>query len=123
MNERTYHTIIVGSGAGGSAAAYNLVQADQQVLLLEKGGVLPRDGSTLDVKTVFKEGRYKNKDTWVDKKNNIFVPSEFYNVGGKTKWIAGSMIKPCRCSRWMPRPGWIPPAVPCLIRPSGPLPP
>ncbi len=93
MNERTYDTIIVGSGGGGSAAAYNLVQAGQQVLLLEKGGVLPRDGSTLDVKTVFKEGRYHNKDAWVDNKNNTFVPHEFYNVGGKTKWYGAALMR------------------------------
>jgi choline dehydrogenase-like flavoprotein len=93
MNERTYDTIIVGSGAGGSAAAYNLVLAGQQVLLLEKGGILPRDGSTLDVKTVFKEGRYKNKDAWVDNKNNTFVPSEFHNVGGKTKWYGAALLR------------------------------
>lgn len=93
MYERTYDTIIVGSGCGGSAAAYNLVQAGQQVLLLEKGGVLPRDGSTLDVKTVFKEGRYHNKDAWVDNKNNTFVPHEFYNVGGKTKWYGAALMR------------------------------
>ncbi len=59
MQESIYDAIIVGSGAGGCAAAYNLVQGGRQVLLLEKGGVLPRDGSTLDVNTVFSEGRYK----------------------------------------------------------------
>lgn len=93
MNERIYDTIIVGSGAGGSAAAYNLVQAGRQVLLLEKGGVLPRDGSTLDVKTVFKEGRYKNHSAWVDNKNNTFVPGETYNVGGKTKWYGAALLR------------------------------
>ena len=93
MNDNTYDTIIVGSGAGGSAAAYNLVQAGQQVLVLEKGGVLPRDGSTLDVKTVFKEGRYKNQTAWVDNRNNTFVPSEFYNVGGKTKWYGAALLR------------------------------
>lgn len=90
MNEKMFDTIIIGSGAGGAAAAYNLVQAGQQVLVLLKGGVLPRDGSTLDVKTVFKEGRYKNRTVWVDNNNNSYVPSEFYNVGGKTKWYGAA---------------------------------
>ncbi|HPE74424.1 MAG TPA: FAD-dependent oxidoreductase, partial [Candidatus Competibacter sp.] len=45
MNER-YDTLIVGSGAGGSAAAYALAHAGRRVLLLEKGRELPRDGST-----------------------------------------------------------------------------
>ena len=93
MNENQYDTIIIGSGAGGSAAAYNLVKADRQVLVLEKGGVLPRDGSTLDVKTVFKEGRYKNQTAWVDNRNHTFVPSEFYNVGGKTKWYGAALLR------------------------------
>ena len=93
MNENIYDAIIIGSGAGGAAAAYNLVQAGKQVLVLEKGGVLPRDGSTLDVKTVFKEGRYKNQTAWVDNRNHTFVPSEFYNVGGKTKWYGAALLR------------------------------
>lgn len=93
MELNIYDVIIVGSGAGGSAAAYNLVQAGRQVLLLEKGTVLPRDGSTLDVKTVFKEGRYKNHSVWLDGKNNTFVPGENYNVGGKTKWYGAALMR------------------------------
>jgi choline dehydrogenase-like flavoprotein len=92
MKNNNYDAIIVGSGAGGSAATYNLVQAGRQLLLLEKGGVLPRDGSTLDVKSVFKEGRYKNHSPWLDRKNNTFVPGENYNVGGKTKWYGTALL-------------------------------
>ena len=49
MNEFPYDALIIGSGAGGSAAAYQLARAGRRVLLLEKGRELPRDGSTLDV--------------------------------------------------------------------------
>ena len=52
MNVAHYDAIIIGSGAGGSAAVYALARAGQRVLLLEKGRELPRDGSTLDVDQV-----------------------------------------------------------------------
>ncbi|MGW8221265.1 MAG: NAD(P)-binding protein [Syntrophobacteria bacterium] len=86
MTDKTYDAIIIGSGAGGSAVAYNLVHAGKRVLILEKGDVVPRDSSTLDVKTVFKEGRYKSHEPWVDGLNRTFMPGEYLNVGGKTKW-------------------------------------
>ena len=41
----THDVIIIGSGAGGAAAAYVLAHAGLDVLLLERGPVLPRDGS------------------------------------------------------------------------------
>ncbi len=88
-----HDVIIVGSGAGGSAAAYRLIKAGKRVLVLEKGGVLPRDGSTLDVKTVFQSGRFKNQEPWVDGKSKEFVPGEFYNVGGKTKWYGAALLR------------------------------
>ena len=47
-----YDIIIIGSGAGGSAAAYHLTQTGKRVLLLEKGPPLPKDGSTLDIEEV-----------------------------------------------------------------------
>jgi choline dehydrogenase-like flavoprotein len=93
MNETTYDVIIIGSGAGGAAAAFNLVGSGKRVLMLEKGEQLPRDGSTLDVKTVLKEGRFKNQKAWVDNQNRTFVPGEFYNVGGKTKWYGAALLR------------------------------
>ena len=88
-----YDAIIVGSGAGGASVAYKLVHAGRRVLMLEKGSRLPRDGSTLDTKTVFKEGAFKDKATWVDGHNRKFSPDEFHNVGGKTKWYGAALLR------------------------------
>jgi choline dehydrogenase-like flavoprotein len=85
--------IVVGSGAGGASAAYRLIKGRRRVLLLEKGGFLPRDRSTLDVKQVFKSGRFKNQEHWVDGENREFIPGEFYNVGGKTKWYGAALLR------------------------------
>jgi len=88
-----YDIIIVGSGAGGAAVAYKAAQAGKRVLVLERGNRLPRDGSTLDTKTVFKEGTFKNKNTWADGQNRLFIPDELYNVGGKTKWYGAALLR------------------------------
>ena len=44
MSEQSFDAIIIGSGAGGAAAAYSLANAGRKVLVLEKGDRLPRDG-------------------------------------------------------------------------------
>lgn len=89
----TYDVIIIGSGAGGSAAAYSLVNAGKRVLLLEKGNYLPRDGSTLDVARVFKQGQFRSRQPWVDRHHRSLVPEEYYNVGGKTKWYGAALLR------------------------------
>ena len=92
MNER-YDTLIVGSGAGGSAAAYALARAGRRVLLLEKGQELPRDGSTLDVDKVIRQGIFKSKEHWLDKNGRTFEPEEYFNLGGKTKWYGAALAR------------------------------
>ena len=92
MNER-YDTLIVGSGAGGSAAAYALAHAGRRVLLLEKGRELPRDGSTLDVDKVIRQGIFKSKEHWLDKNGRTFEPEEYFNLGGKTKWYGAALAR------------------------------
>lgn len=93
MASSTYDVIIVGSGAGGASAAYKLVKAGKRVLVVEKGGELPRDGSTLDVKQVFVEGRFKTKDQWLDGQGRVMHPDEYNNVGGKTKWYGAALLR------------------------------
>jgi choline dehydrogenase-like flavoprotein len=89
----SYDTIIVGSGAGGCAAAYRLVHAGQRVLLIEKGEPLPLDGSTLDLDKVIRQGAFKNKEPWLDKDDRCLVPEEYFNLGGKTKWYGAALLR------------------------------
>jgi choline dehydrogenase-like flavoprotein len=92
MSER-YDALIIGSGAGGSAAAYALAQAGHRVLLLEKGRELPRDGSTMDVDKVIRQGIFKSKEPWLDRNGRTFEPEEYFNLGGKTKWYGAALAR------------------------------
>lgn len=85
--------IVIGSGAGGAAAAYKLASAGKRVLVVEKGPFLPRDASTLDIREVFIDGAFKNHNVWSDGHGHEFTPSEFYNVGGKTKWYGAALFR------------------------------
>lgn len=85
--------IVVGSGAGGAAAAYRLVRAGLRVLLLEKGEALPDDGSTLDVERVVKSGAFLAREAWRDGRGVTFRPEEHFNLGGKTRWYGAALLR------------------------------
>lgn len=89
----TFDAIIIGSGAGGGAAAFALAARGWRVLVLEKGEALPTDGSTLDAGVVLREGRFKNHEPWLDGSGASFVPQEYYNLGGKTKWYGAALLR------------------------------
>jgi len=89
----TYDAIVIGSGAGGSAAAHALTQAGRRVLLLEKGAPLPADGSTLDPVSVLRQGRFLSTEAWVDRHGRATIPEEHFNPGGKTKWYGAALLR------------------------------
>jgi choline dehydrogenase-like flavoprotein len=89
----THDAIIVGSGAGGSAAAYELTRAGLRVALLEKGPPLPKDGTTLDFNRVVHQGEFKSRERWVDNRGDGFMPEEYFNLGGKTKWYGAALLR------------------------------
>jgi choline dehydrogenase-like flavoprotein len=88
-----FDVIIIGSGAGGAAAAHRLVEAGQRVLLLEKGEPLPRDGSTQDIARVVHAGEFLAREPWLDGAGRAVVPEEHFNVGGKTKWYGAALLR------------------------------
>jgi choline dehydrogenase-like flavoprotein len=88
-----YDALIIGSGAGGAAAAYQLTRAGLHVVLVEKGRELPRDGSTLDIAPVIHEGRFKSQEPWLDGAGQRFKPEEYFNLGGKTRWYGAALLR------------------------------
>jgi choline dehydrogenase-like flavoprotein len=63
------------------------------VLVLERGERLPVDGSTQDIRAVVVENRFGSRDEWVDGRGRAFVPREFHNLGGKTKWYGAALLR------------------------------
>jgi choline dehydrogenase-like flavoprotein len=88
-----YDAIVIGSGAGGSAAAYQLTLAGLSAVVIEKGGVLPTDGSTLDARRVVVQREFVSHEPWLDGANRTLVPEEHFNVGGKTKWYGAALLR------------------------------
>ena len=93
MNDAAHDAIVIGSGAGGAAAAYQLVRGGLRVLLLEKGAALPRDGTTLDVERVVRRGEFLAREPWIDGLGRTVVPEEHFNIGGKTKWYGAALLR------------------------------
>jgi choline dehydrogenase-like flavoprotein len=91
--ETVFDYLIVGSGAGGAAAAYHLARSGAQVALIEKGGSLPTDGSTLDVQRVFRQGAFLSREAWIDRRGRPLAPQEHANLGGKTKWYGAALLR------------------------------
>jgi choline dehydrogenase-like flavoprotein len=93
MNPTIYDAIVIGSGAGGAAAAYRLATAGLRVIVVEKGRALPRDASTLDFAKVVHQSSFKSKELWRDGAGNSFAPEEYFNLGGKTKWYGAALLR------------------------------
>lgn len=88
-----YDVIIIGSGAGGGTLARHLAPSGKKILLLERGGWLPREAGNWDPKAVFVENRYISPDTWVDKTGKTFQPQVHYFVGGATKMYGAALYR------------------------------
>lgn len=85
--------IVIGSGAGGAAAAWRLARTGRRVLILEKGGKLPTDGSTLDADRVIRQTAFASKEVWLTPGGRELTLKEYFNVGGKTKWSGAALVR------------------------------
>ena len=86
-----YDVIIIGSGAGGGTLAHRLAPSGLRVLILERGGYLPREPENWDSKEVFGKERYVAGEKWIDKHGVAFRPHAQYFVGGNTK-VYGAIL-------------------------------
>jgi choline dehydrogenase-like flavoprotein len=77
--------VVIGTGAGGGATAWGLRNLGARVLLLERGGFLPKEPQNASAEAVFVENRYKAREKWQDADGAPFSPGIHYNVGGNTK--------------------------------------
>jgi choline dehydrogenase-like flavoprotein len=88
-----YDIIIIGSGAGGGTLARHLAPSGKRILILERGGWLPREPENWSASEVFIANRYTSKDTWRDKHGKEFQPGVHYFVGGATKLYGAALYR------------------------------
>jgi len=81
-----FDIVIIGSGAGGGTIAHALAGSGARILILERGGVVPREAANWDPAVVWRELRYRTTEEWLDDQGRAFRPYTHYNVGGNTKF-------------------------------------
>jgi choline dehydrogenase-like flavoprotein len=91
--DNRYDVIVIGSGPGGASLAHKLAPTGKRILLLERGGYLPRSRANWDSQTVFVEGAYQAKETWYGRDGREFHPGLHYYVGGNSKVYGAALLR------------------------------
>ena len=85
--------IIIGTGAGGGTLAYALAPTGKKILLLERGGYVPREKKNWDPRSVNVEGHYQTQEEWRDRDGKPLHPHTNYYVGGNTKFYGAALFR------------------------------
>ena len=88
-----YDIAIIGTGAGGGTLAYTLAPSGKRILVLERGGWLPREKENWDPRAVFVHERYHTTEMWYDNQGRPFRPGANYYVGGNTKVYGAVLLR------------------------------
>ncbi|MEQ1902780.1 MAG: GMC family oxidoreductase [Pirellulaceae bacterium] len=88
-----FDVIIIGSGAGGGTLALKLAPSGKRILILERGGWVPREKDNWDPKAVNLDGKYQAKETWLDSAGKELHPHTNYHVGGNTKFYGAALFR------------------------------
>lgn len=88
-----YDVIIIGSGAGGGTLVHKLAPTGKKILILERGGYVPREKDNWNPRAVNLEGKYQTKEKWRDKDGNKLHPHTNYYVGGNTKFFGAALFR------------------------------
>jgi choline dehydrogenase-like flavoprotein len=88
-----FDVIIIGTGAGGGTLAYKLAPSGKRILLLERGGYVPREKDNWNPRAVNVEAKYNTKEVWRDKDGKELHPHTNYYVGGNTKFYGAALFR------------------------------
>jgi choline dehydrogenase-like flavoprotein len=88
-----YDVIVIGSGAGGGTLTWALAPTGKRILLLERGGWLPREKENWSSVAVWGDKRYRNSGSWADGDGKEFLPKQHYYVGGNTKFYGAILFR------------------------------
>ena len=88
-----YDIIIIGTGSGGSTIAYKLAPTGKKILILERGGFIPKEKENWDPHEVVTNGRYRPNEQWYDQDDKPFKPFIHYNVGGNSKMYGAALFR------------------------------
>lgn len=88
-----FDIIIIGTGAGGGTLVHALQHSGKKILVLERGGFLPREKENWDTIAVFQQDRYHTKEVWKTSEEKDFHPQTGYWVGGNTKVYGAALFR------------------------------
>ncbi|MGI9026255.1 MAG: dehydrogenase, partial [Burkholderiaceae bacterium] len=88
-----YDLIVIGSGPGGASLVHSLAPTGKRILLIERGGYLPRSQANWDAQAVFVDAIYQAKETWYSGDGSSFHPGLHYCVGGNSKVYGAALFR------------------------------
>ena len=88
-----YDVIIIGSGAGGGTLAFRLAPSGLRILILERGGYVPREKDNWSPRAVNVEAKYHTKEVWHTPDRHALHPHTNYYVGGNTKFYGAALFR------------------------------
>ena len=87
-----YDIIIIGTGAGGGSLLQRLAPTGKRILVLERGGFLPRERENWDPSAIA-SGRYRAPVRYRDQHGTAFQPFTHHFVGGNTKLYGAALLR------------------------------
>ncbi len=88
-----FDVIIIGTGAGGGTLVRRLAPSGKRILLLERGGYVPREKDNWNPRAVNLEAKYHTKEVWHDQAGHELHPHTNYYVGGNTKFYGAALFR------------------------------
>jgi choline dehydrogenase-like flavoprotein len=92
-SSQQYDVIIIGSGAGGGTLAYRLAPSGKRILILERGGYVPREKDNWSPRAVNVDAKYHTKEVWRTPDRHPLHPHTNYYVGGNTKFYGAALFR------------------------------